>query len=453
MNREKFGSRIGFLLISAGCAIGIGNVWRFPYVVGQNGGGAFVLIYLLFLAILGVPVLTMEYAIGRASGSSIIKAYNVLEPKGSKWHIAGPILTLGNYILMMFYTVVSGWMIYYFFSYCKGDIVSFDTAAVTNHFNVMLQRPGLMAFWMAVSIIFGMVVCSLGLQNGVEKITKTMMICLLAIMVVLAVRSTMLKGGMEGVSFYLKPDTAKIQEVGLLNIIVSAMNQAFFTLSIGFGSMMIFGSYLSKDRRLLGESISVAVLDTFVAIVSGLIIFPSCFAYGIEPDSGPSLIFITLPNVFNSMPFGRVCGALFFLFMSFASLSTVIGVFENINACTMDFFGCSRKKSCAVNFFIILIGSIPCVLGYNLWSSFAPFGEGTTVLDLEDYIVSNLMLPIGSFFTVLFCTVRYGWGFDKFFEEVNMGKGMKFPKCMRFYCKFILPLIIICIVVRGIFRM
>jgi NSS family neurotransmitter:Na+ symporter len=452
MNREKFGSRIGFLLISAGCAIGIGNVWRFPYVVGENGGGAFVLIYLLFLAILGIPVLTMEYAVGRASKNSIINAYKILENKGTKWHIFGPLLTLGNYVLMMFYTVVSGWMLYYFFSYCTGELSQLDTAAVLNHFNAMLEKPLLMAFWMAVSVVFGMIVCSLGLQNGVEKITKSMMICLLAIMVLLALRSVTLKGGMEGVSFYLKPDVKKIEEVGLFNIIVAAMNQAFFTLSLGIGSMMIFGSYLSNDRRLLGESISVAVLDTFVAIVSGLIIFPSCFAYGIEPDSGPSLIFITLPNVFNSMHLGRLCGALFFLFMSFASMSTVIGVFENINACTMDFFKCSRKKSCLVNFFIILIGSIPCVLGYNLWSGFMPFGNGTTVLDLEDYIVSNIMLPVGSLVTVLFCTTKYGWGFDKFFEEANSGKGMKFPKVLRVYCRFVLPLIIICIVVRGILR-
>lgn len=421
MEREKFKSRLGFILISAGCAIGIGNVWRFPYVVGNNGGGCFVLFYILFLVILGLPILTMEFSVGRASQQSISRSFKALEKKGQYWHLHGYVGMAGNYILMMFYTTVAGWMLRYFFDMAKGDFTNATTADVQAHFSDMLNVPSEMIFWTVIVIILGFLVCSLGLQNGVEKISKTMMIALLIIMVVLAINSIFLDGSDKGLYFYLVPDFNRIKEIGLVNVIVAAMNQAFFTLSIGMGSMAIFGSYLGKDRSLLGESINIVALDTFVAIVSGLIIFPSCFAFGVNPDQGPSLIFVTLPNIFIQMPGGRIWGSCFFIFMAFAAFSTVIAVFENIMSSCMDLWGWSRKKTAIVNTIVIILASLPCILGFNLLSGFHPLGDGTSVLDLEDFMISNLILPIGSLIYTLFCTSKYGWGWDNYIAEVNLG--------------------------------
>lgn len=450
MKRESFKSRLGFILISAGCAIGIGNVWKFPYVAGQNGGGIFVLFYLFFLIAVGVPVLTMEFAVGRASGKSVVKGYVALEPKESKWHLHGYAALFGNYMLMMFYTTVAGWMISYFYRFLINDFKGLDTKGVTDKFYHMLADPGSMTFWMVVIVVVGFLICSFGLQAGVEKISKPMMLGLLALIVVLAVNSIILKGGVDGLKFYLIPDWKKVEAVGLFNVIIAAMNQAFFTLSLGIGAMEIFGSYMSKEHTLLGESLRIAALDTFVAIMSGLIIFPACFAYGINPGAGPELIFITLPNVFIQMPGGRIWGTFFFLFMTFAAFSTIIAVFENIIACCMDKWNISRKKSALINGVIILIASLPAVFGYNIWSSFQPRGAGSTVLDLEDYIVSNLLLPGGSLIFLLFCVTKWGWGFDKYLAETNTGIGVKFPKALRGYVTFVLPCIILVILVLGL---
>ena len=406
MKRESFKSRLGFILISAGCAVGIGNVWKFPYVTGQNGGGIFVLFYLLFLIVVGVPVLTMEFAVGRASQKSVVGCYQELEKKGSKWHLHGYVALFGNYVLMMFYTTVSGWMLSYFYRFLRNDFKGLGPEAVAGEFSGMLADPYGMAFWMAVIVIVGFLICSFGLQAGVEKISKPMMIGLLLLIVVLAFHSIALDGGMEGLKFYLVPDWGKVEKSGLVNVIIAAMNQAFFTLSLGIGAMEIFGSYMSREHTLLGESLRIAVLDTFVAIVSGLIIFPACFAYGVDPGAGPELIFITLPNVFSSMPGGNIWGSLFFLFMTFASFSTIIAVFENIIACCMDKWKISRRKASVINGILLLIASLPCVLGYNVWSSFQPRGAGSAVLDLEDFIVSNLLLPAGSLIFLLFCVTR-----------------------------------------------
>lgn len=448
-SRERLGSRLGFILLSAGCAIGIGNVWKFPYMAGQNGGGIFVLIYLLFLAIMGIPVLTMEFSLGRAAQKSPAKLYQQLEPKGSKWHIHGYAAMAGNYLLMMFYTSVAGWMLQYFVSTAKGDFVGLDTEGVGKAFDSMLADPVTLIIYVAVVIVIGFGVCSIGLQKGLEKVTKVMMLALLAIMAVLAVRGFFMDGAAEGLKFYLVPDAEKIKEVGIINVIVGAMSQAFFTLSLGIGSMAIFGSYIGKDRSLLGESVNVAVLDTAVAITSGLIIFPACFSYGVEVTSGPSLIFVTLPNIFNNIPLGRLWGSLFFVFMSFAALSTVLAVFENIISCCCDVFGWSKKKACLINGIAMLILSLPCILGFNLWAGFTPFGEGTGVLDLEDFIVSNILLPLGSLTFVIFCVCRYGWGWDKFVSEANEGKGLKIAKWMRPYMTFVLPVIIVALFVLG----
>ena len=450
MKRESFKSRLGFILISAGCAIGIGNVWKFPYVAGQNGGGFFVLFYLFFLIAVGVPVLTMEFAVGRASGKSVVKGYEALEPKGSKWHLHGYVALFGNYMLMMFYTTVAGWMISYFYRFLINDFKGLDTKGVTDKFYHMLADSGSMTFWMVVIVVIGFVICSFGLQAGVEKISKPMMLGLLALIVVLAVNSILLKGGVDGLKFYLIPDWKKVEAVGLFNVIIAAMNQAFFTLSLGIGAMEIFGSYMSKEHTLLGESLRIAALDTFVAIMSGLIIFPACFAYGINPGAGPELIFITLPNVFIQMPGGRIWGTFFFLFMTFAAFSTIIAVFENIIACCMDKWNISRKKSALINGVVILIASLPAVFGYNIWSSFQPRGAGSTVLDLEDFIVSNLLLPGGSLIFLLFCVTKWGWGFDKYLAETNTGIGVKFPKALRGYVTFVLPCIILVILVLGL---
>ncbi|EJX04469.1 sodium:neurotransmitter symporter family protein [gut metagenome] len=420
MKREKFKSRLGFLLLSAGCAIGIGNVWRFPYVVGQHGGGLFVLLYILFLVTVGVPVLTMEFAIGRASRKSSVKAYGVLEPKGSKWHIHGNIGMIGNYILMAFYTSVAGWMLYYFYRFATGELEGLEPEGVSNAFSNMLNQPATMTFWMVVIVILGFWICSAGLQKGVERITKWMMSALLVIMIMLAVNSMFLPGGVEGIKFYLVPDLTQIQGASasetvknVLGMLSAAINQSFFTLSLGIGSMLIFGSYLDKERTLLGESMNIAMLDTFVAFVSGLIIFPACISYNVPVNSGPPLIFITLPNVFNNMTGGRLWGSLFFLFMSFAAFSTILAVFENLMACCMDLWGWTRKRAAFINVFVVIAISIPCVLGFNLLSGFTPRGPGSCVLDLEDFIVSNVLLPGGSLIYLLFCVSRVGWGFKK----------------------------------------
>ncbi len=450
MKRESFKSRLGFLLVSAGCAIGIGNVWRFPYVTGENGGGLFVLLYLLFLIIMGLPVLTMELAVGRASRKSAVLGYKELEKKGSKWHIHGWIAILGCYVLMMYYTTVSGWMVSYFFKFLKGDFTKgMSTEDTKAAFGNLLSDPKQMTFWMVLTVVLGFFVCSRGLQNGLEKISKFMMSALLILIVVLAIHSITLPGAAEGVKFYLVPNMKSVSNVGLKNIITAAMNQAFFTLSLGVAAMEIFGSYMSKDFTLAGEGIKICGLDTFVAIMSGLIIFPACFSYGVEVDAGPSLIFVTLPNVFVNMAGGRVWGCLFFLFMTFASFSTVIAVFENIMSFCMDMFGWSRNKAAAVNGIIILAASMPCVLGYNIWKNLHLIG-GRDVLDSEDFIVSNLLLPIGSLVYLMFCVTKWGWGFDKYIDEANTGKGIKICKKLKLYFQFILPILIIFILIQGL---
>lgn len=452
MQREHLGSRLGFILLSAGCAIGIGNVWKFPYVTGQYGGGAFVLIYLFFLFIMGIPVMTMEFSLGRASGKSPARLYQELEPKGTKWHIHGYIAVIGNYLLMMFYTTVTGWMLQYFVAMAKGDFEGLDTQGVSNHFNNMLLDGNSMVLYMAIVVIIGFVVCSFGLKNGLERITKFMMIALLAIMLILAVNSIFTSGGEKGLSFYLVPDFQRMMEAGIGNVIVAAMNQAFFTLSLGMGAMAIFGSYIGKERSLMGESINIALLDTFVAFVSGLIIFPACFAHGVEPNSGPGLIFITLPNIFNNMPMGRLWGSLFFVFMSFAALSTIFTVFEGIISCTMDITNWSRKKSCLINGILMFVLSLPCALGFNLLSGIQPFGEGTNIMDLEDFIVSNIILPLGSLIFILFCVTKKGWGWDNFVNEANTGKGIKVKKFMKGYMTYVLPVIVLIVFVMGLYN-
>ena len=449
--REKLGSRLGFILISAGCAIGIGNVWKFPYMAGQGGGGAFVLFYLIFLLMLGLPIMTMEFAVGRASQKSPVKAYYALEKPGQKWHIHGYITLIGCYLLMMFYTTVAGWMLHYFYLTATGKFTGLDSKAVSEQFNTMLSQPLVMGFWMVVVVVAGILVCSIGLQNGLEKVTKVMMISLLLIMIVLAANSFFMDGAKEGLSFYLIPDFGRMKEIGIIKTITGPMNQAFFTLSLGIGAMSIFGSYIGKERSLLGESLNIALLDTFVAITSGLIIFPACFTFNVDQTSGPGLIFITLPNIFNHIPMGRLWGSLFFVFMSFAAFSTILAVFENIISCGMELTGWSRKKSSFVNAIAITLLSIPCVLGYNLWSwdGFAVFGGA--VLDFEDFLVSNLFLPLGSLVYLLFCTSRYGWGWKNFTTEANTGKGLKMQNWMRGYITYILPLIVLFIFFFGLY--
>ncbi len=447
--REKFSSRIGFILISAGCAIGLGNVWRFPFIAGQYGGAAFVLVYLFFLLILGLPIMVMEYAVGRASQRSIAVSFQKLEPSGSKWHWYSYFGMAGNYLLMMFYTTVAGWMICYFFKMLKGDFVQKTPAQVGNIFGDMLSNPGTQIFWMLVVIILGFLVCSLGLQKGVEKITTIMMSCLFFVIIVLIIRSVTLSGAAKGLKFYLVPDFGAMKEHGIRTVIFAAMGQSFFTLSLGIGAIAIFGSYIDKSRRLTGEAINVAVLDTLIALMSGLVIFPACSAFGVSPDSGPNLVFITLPNVFNEMPGSRIWGALFFLFMSFAALSTIIAVFQNILSFAQDLWGWSLKKSIIFNVIIITILSLPCALGFNVWSFLQPLGAGSTIQDLEDFIVSNNILPLGSLVYLLFCVTRYGWGWKNFKEEANAGEGIKFPSWTRMYVTYILPLIVIFIFVQG----
>ena len=450
MKRESFQSRLGFLLVSAGCAIGIGNVWRFPYVAGQNGGGLFVLLYLIFLVIMGLPVLTMELAVGRASRKSAVLGYKALEKPGSKWHIHGWFAIFGCYMLMMYYTTVSGWMLDYFVKFATGTFYhGMESAAAEGVFGTMLANPVEMGIFMVITVVLGFLVCSRGLQNGLEKISKYMMSALLILIVVLAVHSLTLSGAAEGLKFYLVPNLETVKEVGIGSVISAAMNQSFFTLSLGVAAMEIFGSYMSKDHTLAGEGARICGLDTFVALLSGLIIFPACFSYGVEAGAGPSLIFVTLPNVFVNMAGGRLWGALFFLFMTFASFSTVIAVFENIMSFCMDMFGWSRKKAALINCIIILIASLPCVLGYNVWSNLHIIGA-RDVLDSEDFLVSNLLLPIGSLIYLLFCVTKWGWGADNYFEEVNTGVGIKMKKWLKPYFQIILPILILIILVQGL---
>ena len=449
--RETFGSRLGFILVSAGCAIGLGNVWKFPYMAGKYGGAAFILIYLIFLVLLGLPVLVCEFAVGRASRKSTARAFHDLEPEGANFHNFSYMSMVSNYVLMMFYTMVAGWMLYYCYAMAAGKLDGKDSAQVADYFTGLQDSAGTMTLWMIIVVVLSFGVCSLGVQRGLEKITKVMMIALLAIMVVLAINSIMMDGAAEGLKFYLIPDFERMKELGIGYTIVTAMNQAFFTLSLGIGAMAIFGSYIGKERSLLGESANIAILDTFVAIVSGLIIFPACFTFGVSPTSGPSLIFITLPNIFNHIPMGRLWGSLFFIFMTFAAFSTVLAVFENIISCMMELTGWSRKKSSLVNLFGIILLSLPCVLGYNVWSwdGFSIFGGA--VLDLEDFLVSNILLPLGSLVYLLFCTSRYGWGWKNFKAEANTGKGFKMQEWMRVYLSYILPLMILFIFGYGIY--
>lgn len=449
MQREKFSSRLGFLLISAGCAIGLGNVWRFPFVTGKYGGAAFVLIYLVFLIALGLPIMVMEFSVGRASQKSVAKSFDALEPPGSKWHLHKYPALIGNYLLMMFYTTIGGWMLIYCFKMISGEFTDMNSEQVSGVFQSMQMNPTIMIVAMVVVVVACFGVCSGGLQKGVEKITKVMMLCLLGIMAVLAVHSLTLPGAGEGLSFYLFPDFSKLTENGLFNAIFDAMGQAFFTLSIGMGSLAIFGSYIDKKHSLTGEAVRISLLDTGVALIAGLIIFPACFTFGVNPDSGPNLIFVTLPNVFASIPGGQIWGFLFFVFLLFAALSTIIAVFENIISCWMDLKGWSRRKTVLINLVAILILSLPCILGFNLWKEFQPFGHGSTILDLEDFLVSNNLLPLGSLVYLLFCTSRYGWGWKNFQKEANTGNGLKFPKWSRVYVSYILPIIVIVIFVQG----
>ena len=445
--REKLGSRLGFILLSAGCAIGIGNVWKFPYITGQYGGGAFVVLYLFFLIAMGVPMVTVEFAIGRASRRSPLMACQVLEKPGQKWHLHGWMAMAGNYLLMMFYTTVAGWMLHYFYLTAAGAFAGASTAETEAVFGEMLASPGVMTFWMVLVVVIGFFICSTGVQNGVEKVTKVMMLALLALIAVLAVHSVLLEGGGEGLRFYLVPDIQRMRDIGLGTVAMAAMNQSFFTLSLGIGAMAIFGSYIGKEHALCGEAVRVAALDTFVAFVSGLIIFPACSAFGVDAGSGPRLIFITLPNIFSHMAGGRLWGSLFFLFMSFAAFSTVLAVFENILACCMDLTGCSRRKASAVNVVLMILLSLPCVLGFNVLSGVEILGGN--IMDLEDFLVSNILLPLGSLLYLLFCVSRRGWGWNSFIQEANTGRGLRISNGLRFYMTYILPCVILLIFLLG----
>ncbi len=446
MERERLGSRLGFILLSAGCAIGIGNVWKFPYVAGENGGGFFVLLYLLFLVIMGIPALSMEFSMGRSAQSSPVRMYHKLIPEKKQWRVHGYVALFGNILLMMFYTSVSGWMIQYFFYMIGGKFSGIEAEKqgeyVESVFSGMLSNPWILMLFVGIVVIVGFLVCSFNMQKGLERVSKIMMIALLVLIIVLAIHSLTLEGASEGLKFYLKPDVNQIKKHGFINVMVSAMNQAFFTLSLGIGSMAIFGSFIDKKRTLLGESVTVASLDTFVAIMSGLIIFPACSTYNISVDSGPNLIFVTLPRVFMNMKLGSLWGSLFFLFMTFAAMSTIFAVFQNIISCLEELTGWSKKKVCILGAIGMFMLSLPCLLGFNALSGFKPLGEDTGVLELEDYIVSNIVLPLGSLAVVIFCTSKLGWGFKNYMDEANQGKGFKVKKWMRIYMSYILPVII-----------
>ncbi|MBO7174620.1 MAG: sodium-dependent transporter [Spirochaetaceae bacterium] len=447
--RESLASRLGFILLSAGCAIGLGNVWRFPYITGKYGGAIFVLVYLFFLVALGLPIMVMEFSVGRASRQNVGKAFKTLEPQGTKWHTYGHIAIAGNYILMMFYATISGWLLYYCFASLTGQFQGLDTAAVGAFFGSLTASSSTQFLWMAIAVVLSFVIVGIGLEKGVEKITKVMMILLILLIVVLAVNSVLLPGSGEGIKFYLLPDFSKVTESGFGEVVFAAMGQAFFTLSLGIGSMEIFGSYIDKKYSLTGEAGRIILLDTFVAIMSGLIIFPACFAYDVNPGAGPELLFITMPNIFNNMAGSRIWSSLFFVFMSFAALSTLIAVFENIVSYWIDTHGWGRKKACVVNCIALIILSLPCILGFNLWSGFQPLGAGTGVLDLEDFIVSSTLLPLGSLIFLVFCCSKKGWGWDNFVAEADAGEGFKFPRKIKFYIKWILPLIVLIIFVKG----
>lgn len=450
MERESFKSRLGFLLVSAGCAIGIGNVWRFPTITGQYGGGYFVLFYLICLVIMGIPVMTMELAVGRASRKSAVRAYQTLEKPGQKWHIHGWFCMIGCCLLMMYYTSVTGWMVDYFCKFLTGRFTAgMDSEQINGVFGQMLSSPGELTIFMVIVVVAGFLICSIGVQKGLERITKVMMVALLALILVLAIHSLTLPGAAEGMKFYLLPSADSIRANGLGHTITAAMNQAFFTLSLGIAAMEIFGSYMSREHTLAGEATRICILDTFVALMSGVIIFPACFSYGVRPDDGTSLIFKTLPNVFVNMQGGRLWGTLFFLFMIFASFSTVLAVFENLLAFAVDTFGISRKKASVIGCIAILVLSMPCVLGFNVWGNLQLIG-GRGVLDSEDFLVSNLLLPIGSIIYLLFCVSRWGWGFDHYLEEANTGAGAKLPRWLRPYFRYVLPVLIVIILVQGL---
>ena len=451
--RETFGSRLGFILVSAGCAVGLGNVWKFPYMTGKYGGAAFILIYLVFLVLLGLPILVSEFAVGRSSRLSTARAFHKLEPEGSNFHKYSYMGMIGNYMLMMFYTMVAGWMMYYCYVMATGKLSGASADEVSGFFSNLMTSTGTMTGWMIAAVLLAFGVCSLGLKNGIERITKVMMICLFALIVVLAVHSVTLDGAMEGVKFYLVPNLDNIREAGLGNVIFGALSQAFFTLSIGIGAMEIFGSYMGKECTLAGESVNILILDTFVALMAGLIIIPACFAFGVEPGAGPGLVFITLPNVFNQMAGGRLWGALFFLFMSFAALSTVIAVFENILSFAMDLWGWKRNKAVVFNIVLIIILSMPAILGFGPWSGIQILGEGTNIMDLEDFIISNNILPLGSVVFVIFCASKNGWGWDNFIKEANTGSGLKFPKFIRNYMLWVIPAVVAVIYLKGYYDM
>ena len=449
MERENFGSRIGFIFVSAGCAIGIGNVWKFPYMAGKYGGAIFVLFYLLFLIIMGLPVMTMELSVGRASRKSAVLSYKELEKPGSKWHIHGWLCIAGCYLLMMYYTTVSGWMLSYAWKFLTGKFDNVPSGSAGDVFGSMLANPVEMSVFMIITVVLGFGVLSLGVQKGLEKVTKVMMSGLLILIVILAIHSVILPGGQEGLKFYLAPNTENVRSVGLFNLIVGAMNQAFFTLSLGIAAMEIFGSYMSKDKSIVSESVVIIVLDTFVALFAGLIIFPACSTYGVAPDQGPSLIFMTLPEIFINMSGGRIWGTLFFIFMSFASFSTVTAVFENLVAWPIDNFKWDRRKSVICNMIFILVASLPCVFGYNIWSNLHIIGA-RDVLDSEDFLVSNLLLPIGAIVYTLFCATKYGWGFDNYMAEVNHGEGLKMTAKLKPYLVYVLPVLILVIFISGL---
>ena len=451
--RETFGSRLGFILVSAGCAVGLGNVWKFPYMTGKYGGAAFILIYLVFLVLLGLPILVSEFAVGRSSRLSTARAFHKLEPEGSNFHKYSYMGMIGNYMLMMFYTMVAGWMMYYCYVMATGKLSGASSDQVSGFFSNLMTSTGTMTGWMIATVLLAFGVCSLGLKNGIERITKVMMICLLALIVVLAVHSVTLDGAMEGVKFYLVPNLDNIREAGLGNVIFGALSQAFFTLSIGIGAMEIFGSYMGKERTLAGESVNILILDTFVALMAGLIIIPACFSFGVEPGAGPGLVFITLPNVFNQMAGGRLWGALFFLFMSFAALSTVIAVFENILSFAMDLWGWKRNKAVVFNIVLIIVLSMPAILGFGPWSGIQILGEGTNIMDLEDFIISNNILPLGSVVFVIFCASKNGWGWDNFIKEANTRSGLKFPKFIRNYMLWVIPAVVAVIYLKGYYDM